>query len=49
MYHFYTAVYTHGIATSDKEKALKYVNESLEKLLEFLDEAKRRVESIKIK
>ena len=49
IYHFYTAIYTHGIATSDKEEALKYVNESLEKLLEFLDEAKKRVESIKIK
>ena len=49
MYHFYTAIYTHGIATSNKEKALKYINESLEKLLKFLEEAKNRVEGIKIK
>ncbi len=49
LYHFYSAIYTHGIATSNKDEALEYVNESLEKLLEFLDVAKKRVESIKIK
>ncbi len=49
MYHFYTALYTHALATSEKNEAIKYINECLSKLLAFLDEVKEKVESIKLK
>ncbi|TLP38512.1 motility associated factor glycosyltransferase family protein [Arcobacter arenosus] len=49
MYHFYTALYTHALATSDKNKAMNFVNSSLLKLLEFFEEVENRVKDINLK
>lgn len=46
MYHFYTSLFTHTLATKNKDNAIKYVNDSLIKLLDFFDEVKQRVNSI---
>lgn len=48
MYHYYTALYTHALATSDKNKAINFINSSLPKLLEFLREVENRVNCINL-
>jgi len=36
-FHFIASVFTHALACSSKDDAIQYINESLEKYLEFLD------------
>ena len=46
-FHFIASVYTHALAGSNLEASLKYINESLEKYLDFLDMAKKEINSFK--
>ena len=46
-FHFIASVYTHALAGSNLEASLKYINKCLEKYLDFLDMAKKEINSFK--
>ncbi len=49
MYHFYISVYTHALAGTHKDQSINYINESIQKLLNFLKIAKNKVDNIILK
>lgn len=42
-FHFIVSVFTHALAGSNKDDSLKYINESLNKYLEFLEVAQKDI------
>lgn len=48
LYHFITSVYSHALAGTDKKASLDYINESLNKLLKFLDTVENEIESLEL-
>jgi len=49
LYHFITSVYTHALAGTDKNAAIQYIRNSLNKLLLFLDEVENEINKLKLK
>lgn len=42
-YHFFSSIYTHALAMSDKNESLNYINESLKKYISFLEYTKKDI------
>jgi len=47
-YHFIISVFTHALAGTDKNESLKYINESLQKYLDFLKLVKNEIKNFEV-